>query len=305
MESIIIGSILGHIGICYTFYRFIKIKKIELPMSIFPMIIFIPLWGIFCAAAVIRTSQYESDDKLTAEDSLDFSFSVSSRIFELDEQSDIIPLEEAMLINDSFTRRTLVMEILQKNPAQYLPVLKKAGFIGDAEVMHYSAATIMNMQEELETELFKAKHQYQLEPDAVSNIKYYVQILQKYINSCFLEGNAMWYKRIQYGHLLSKLISSFPDDFDIFLQWLDNQIELGENRISQEAIETAIQKWGSDERLLLLSMKLNVRMKCAKGIQDTVSMIEKNQTFLSPKIKEITKFWTFNKRLDDEKKILQ
>lgn len=53
-----------------------------------------------------------------------------------------VPLEEALIVNDSSQRRSLVMSILNDNPSRYIDVLSQARLNEDVEVVHYAATAM-------------------------------------------------------------------------------------------------------------------------------------------------------------------
>ena len=57
------------------------------------------------------------------------------------ESGDIVPLEEAILINDVKVRRRFMLETLYTDPLKYLDVLNIAKYNDDVETSHYATTT--------------------------------------------------------------------------------------------------------------------------------------------------------------------
>jgi hypothetical protein len=59
------------------------------------------------------------------------------------EKGDIVPLEEAILINDVKVRRRSMLETLYTDPLKYLDILNIAKYNDDVETSHYATTTIV------------------------------------------------------------------------------------------------------------------------------------------------------------------
>lgn len=346
MELFFVGGGLIHIGVCSFLYHCLKTKKIRASLNMFPLVVFIPLWGALCVLATDmlyrqkrpeKTAKHARVNPLTASLSSVNSMpsapvsissrtaslssvnsrtrslsSVSSRtasplslnltpssppaparFVEKDSSSpNIVPLEEAMLVNNPSTRRALILDVLQGSSAQDLSVLKEVGFMGDTEVMHYAATIMVEIQEKLEANLHRAKKVYQVDPENINSAKQYAQSLHELISSGLLEGSILHCRRVQYGKLMDDLILHSPDDLELFIQWADNQIALGKSKATRKAVNNAIEKWNFEERLLIQSIRLNATLGYSQDIQDTVKKVEKNHTVLSHKAQDAMAFWS-------------
>ena len=65
----------------------------------------------------------------------------------------MVPLEEALIVNDAKMRRNLLLDILHRNPEEYLKTLENAMDSDDVEVTHYATTTVLEIQSEYEQQL--------------------------------------------------------------------------------------------------------------------------------------------------------
>lgn len=271
MELLVAGGGLIHICLCLLIFVCMRSGALKAPMSMFPLVACIPLWGALCVVAAEGVSRSRQKGRQTdrrntgqvepslpsEEDRLPSSPAPSRSTKKEFSGLDVVPLEEAMLVNDPPTRRKLIMEVLRGAPALDLSMLKEVGFMGDTEVTHYATTVMVEMQEEFEADLLLKKNRWQSDPNSTEATEQYAASLQKYIESGLLEGSILQHRRTQYANLLDALVSQAPDDRQLFIQWADNRIMLGKGKETRRAIEDALQRWGADERLLTLSMRLN------------------------------------------------
>ncbi|MCR5607584.1 MAG: hypothetical protein K6G26_00795, partial [Lachnospiraceae bacterium] len=113
-----------------------------------------------------------------------------NRAYSSEDDDITIPLEEALLMNDTSLRRELMLNILRKNPEEYFNVLKKAQISDDVEVAHYATSTMMGIQTEYELQLRDCKKEFNYNSNNKKNIHKYIKTLLKYINSDLIQGKA-------------------------------------------------------------------------------------------------------------------
>ena len=74
---------------------------------------------------------------------------------------DVVPLEEALLLNDSSRRRELIMNVLNDNPGEYVELLKQARMNEDVEVVHYAITAMVELSKEYDYRLQKIEKIYE------------------------------------------------------------------------------------------------------------------------------------------------
>ena len=103
------------------------------------------------------------------------------------EDRNIVPLEEAILINDEKTRRKLILETLYDNPMKYLDVLMVARYNDDVETAHYATTTISKAQRQYQLEIQKTAVGVENNPDDLELLDEYLDLIGEYIESGLLE----------------------------------------------------------------------------------------------------------------------
>lgn len=72
-----------------------------------------------------------------------------------DTDKKIVPLEEALLINEPGVRRELIMDVLNDDPEEYMDLLKQARMNEDVEVVHYAITAMVELSKEYDFRLQK------------------------------------------------------------------------------------------------------------------------------------------------------
>lgn len=165
---------------------------------ILPIVFLVPVFGFSCLLFLEWESRGDQEnkkeigiEKLKINDDIHRSI-----LMEEDPARDLmVPLQEALLMNDASTRRELMMDILYDDVGEYVEVLKNARMNDDTEVVHYATTAMVELQKDYETKLQKQKEAFALEEDA-GLLDEYIQTLEKYVESGLLEGNMLKNRRL-------------------------------------------------------------------------------------------------------------
>ena len=127
------------------------------------MLLLVPLWGPLCVLllhvrTLIRAGEHTAPDleQMRVDDEERRSILVEERA----DFANTVPLEEALIVNDSSQRRSLVMSILNDNPSHYIDVLSQARLNEDVEVVHYAATAMAQISAKEDLALQRCRNDY-------------------------------------------------------------------------------------------------------------------------------------------------
>lgn len=203
----------------------------------------------------------------------------------------VIPLEEAMSINDSATRRLLMLDILRKSPEQYTELLHKACTDEDIEVSHYASTAVMEIQREYEYNLQKSEKFYrQNESDPVFRNQY-IDNLNQYIQSGLIDENILFVYRHRFSEVLNAKIKDEPEDMDAVLLAINNSLALKNYDEAARLANTAVTKWPNRESVWLAKLNVCEQMNNGDGIKEVIFQIKRRNVYLSNHGKSVLAFW--------------
>ena len=140
IKSLILIILVLHLTVSVIITILLKFKILMVPVAFLPILYFVPVWGEFSVLACHMLKASGRDGSLTsmlerigAEEDI-----YRSLIPEPETNSTVIPLEEALLLNDSGIKRSMILDILSKQPEEYINLLKEARENDDVEVVHYA-----------------------------------------------------------------------------------------------------------------------------------------------------------------------
>lgn len=286
--------LLIHIVVCLIIYILKRQNVLYIDSLIMPMVVFIPFWGMIALLIeefLVRKNKMGT--KVIGVEKLIITDKKYNRIhIKKDENQEItVPLEEAILINDTKTRRALMLEVLHKNPDEYVSMLQKTSLSKDVELVHYATTTIMEIQGDYEREIHKLDAILKKDPDNEKKLKEYKEILLKYLNSGILSGNIQVIQRVQLKKVLEKLINLYPEKKIYYLQYIENELELNQYTNVDNMLTIAKKKWPEEEAIYKLYVDYYWNTGRGNQIQELLIEIKEKNIYLSREGREWYQFW--------------
>jgi len=278
-ESILIRMLILH-GCCAAIYAaliFFGISKLRKEL-ILPILL-VPLFGIL-AALVIEYIHRRKEDKGVVFDLHNFVLDKDAywkTIIQRNEDTDILPLEEAVLINDNKTRRRLMLETLYHDPLKYVDVLMVAKNNEDIETAHYAATTISKIQRDFELAIQEFSIAVEKDPENPELIEQYASVQEAYINSGVLEDYLLFRQRLLYSKILEKKIKKDHADKSTFLKMISNCLALKDYDSANKYCDQLKKLTPSDEEAWIESIRVCVASMDKRKLEQTVKEIRNNR----------------------------
>jgi hypothetical protein len=204
---------------------------------------------------------------------------------------DMVPLEEALLINDPHKRRTLMMNILRSDPMQYLDLLLIARFNDDTETAHYATATIMELQRQFQMEIQQRQAELDRSDADFEKQREYVKFLSTYCESGLLEGQLLRRQRLVLKKALEQCMPR-KEDTTLLHIMVRNSLALKEAVEARSAAQALMARWPLDESSWLEGMRVCVETHDQSGMQALLAHMHKTPVDFSSKGREQLLFWT-------------
>lgn len=286
--------IIVHILLCTMVYVLLCLGIIKSSRMTFVFVVFIPLFGLAVLIVLEIHSRGRMEvrkdagiEKLKINDEIHRSI-----LMEEQEENIIVPLQEALILNDASVRRELMMKIMYDDVSQYVDTLKTARMNEDTEVVHYATTAMVEVQKEYDMKLQQMEKKMAQEPDDAAIVDRYLELIDSYIGSGLLEGNMLQAQRRRYEELLTKKMEGSAENS---LMWLgkkaENELELKEYERAADTIAAILEKWPNQEKGYLLQIRLYVAKKDREGIGRTLKQLEEKTVYLSSVGRKTVAFW--------------
>lgn len=172
------------------------------------------------------------------------------------EDKDVIPLEEAILINNTKSRRKAVLSTFQDDSLKYLDILMVARSNDDVDTTHYATIQISKIQRQFQLKLQKYAAAYEKDPDNPVLLDEYIDLLGRYLQSPLVEKSILIHQRQVYQGLLNHKLTQAPNDRDTLIRKLRNSTDLREDYVSVLAIVDLLkQKWPAEEETWIEALR--------------------------------------------------
>lgn len=282
-----------HLLLCALIDLGLRLKRLHFSRQMMPMILLVPIFGILTAVAaeaVQRTGKNGSRDISLEDPHLEYADLRLHRI-DRDQHGEVIPIQEALRINNAQTRRALILEIIRQDPRDYIQQLQEACSDSDLEVSHYASTAMMEIQREYELNTQQAEANYAKDPDNPVKLHQAIHCMQQYINSGLINTSVAPAYRHRFAVLLDQQIRSAPEDMQSRITAAENYLAL-ENLTQAKAMsDDLIQRWPNREQVWLTCLKVCYAMHDAAGIRNTLQEIRQRNIYLSPEGKTTLQFW--------------
>ena len=286
--------VLIHLIICIVIFLLMKQGKIKSSMVVYPAVVLVPVCGlVLLVIEEYRARNTKQKERQVGVESFKISDIRYKRI-EVDDDSNetiTVPLEEAISVNNASVRRKLMMDILHRNPEEYIELLQMTRTADDTELTHYATTTMMEIQNKYELEIHKLSEEIKENPKELQVLKKYRKVLLKYIDSGLISGKILEIYRAQLDDILRKLCEMLPENRVYFQDYIRNQIALGKNDNIDGQIMDMINRWPDEVQVYQIYVEFLWKSNRGDEIPGVLNRLKEGNVYLSSEGKAWLEFW--------------
>lgn len=208
---------------------------------------------------------------------------------EPDVMSDVVPLEDAMLVDDASTRRDLMLDMLIQGGDDLGASLAMARSSGDAEVAHYASSATMELSASYEEALAAGGLRYQQDPDDLDALRRYLDLLERYLASGMAEGVARRIQEARYREALARKIRIDPEEAD-YARLAQSQLDEGLIEDAGQTISQMEERYPDDDDTWLLRLKYWYDLRRPQEIRAMVRARQESGR-VSERVRPEVEFW--------------
>lgn len=212
----------------------------------------------------------------------------------------MVPLEDAMSMDDAKLRRSLILDILHKNPEEYLSTLERAKASDDVEVTHYATTTLLEIQSEFEQKLQDYQKKYLKGKWDRFFLESYVDCLKRYTESGLIDGSVLFMQQEKMMEILTVVLRMPGANREDSFLYIETALNLKKyNEAEKILVKTKGERLESEQW-----NKLAVRFCWETGqtarIDEILECIHKNNMYLSKEGKEWFRFWSKGRQYESK-----
>ncbi len=254
--------------------------------------LFLPFWGALLVLILhfrIAMKSGESAEigveKMKLESELYRSVTVDEKKNDM-----TVPIEEALLINSARERRTLIMDVLNDNPGDYVEFLQKAGDNDDTEVVHYAVTAMVEISKENDYMLQKLETAHEENPEDMNVLTEYCDFLWSCLSRGLMQGQVEVMNRGLFAELMHKKIPVCGSITD-YARLAENELKRNQFDAAGEILSEMKEKWPDSEEYILLNIQYLASLNKGREISEFITQTENRNVYLSSKTKEALAFW--------------
>lgn len=291
---IYITLLILHLIISALVFFGIQFDILKVHKYMFFVALFMPFWGVLTVLILHFQIFFHADDgiqvgveKLKLESELYRSVTVDDKKV----AANTVPIEEALLVNSARERRSIIMDVLNDNPKEYIEFLQKAGNNEDTEVVHYAVTAMVEISKENDFKLQEFERQHAKDPEDLEVLTGYTDFLWSCLSQNLMQGQVEVLNRELFSALMEKKLALTVGSTTDFQRTVEN--ELRRKNYTQAAVWLKqMQTHYSNSEVYYLS-RLNYLAALGKGeqIKALLTEIQKEHIYLSSATKEVLAFW--------------
>lgn len=293
MISLVIAAVLLliHMLVCLVLWTLIKLGMLQVRGHMLPAMVLVPLWGplllVLCARGEAFGDALEDGtlESLRLNDEIRRGMQVQVR----EGDAGVVPLEEALIVNDSSDRRRLMLSMLTEDPDAYLAQLQSAKLNDDVEVAHYAATAVAQISKESDLKLQQLERAFKTDP-STQNLDAYCGYLGEYLASGLAEGRVAQIQRQQYARLLARRCER-EDGAALRIRYATALADAGELDEAEAVITQLVAEVPDDQEAWMLCLRLAVMRRDGEAVQQVIDAIDNQHVYLSAENREKLAFW--------------
>lgn len=293
MISLVIAAVLLliHALVCLVLSTLVKLGMLPVRGHVLPAMVLVPLWGplllVLCARGEAFGDAHKGGtlESLRMNDAIRRGMQVQVR----EGDAGVVPLEEALIVNDPSDRRRLMLSMLTEDPDAYLAQLQAAKLNDDVEVAHYAATAVAQISKESDLKLQQLERAFKTDPTA-ENLDAYCDYLGTYLDSGLAEGRVEQIQRQQYARLLARRCER-EDGAVLRIRYATALADAGELDEAEAVATQLVADTPDEQEAWMLCLRLAVMRRDGEAVQQVIDAIDNQHVYLSAENREKLAFW--------------
>jgi hypothetical protein len=273
-------------------YFLMRSGILKVDRTLFAIILFVPVWGVLCAFAVhyMNTSGRSGNKQQDLEAMRSHLVKQDVLAGRTEESVNVVPLEDALIVDDPSIRRSVMLDVLMSDADQYVPVLDQARMNDDVEVVHYATTAMAELSKEYELKIQELSSEYAKNPKKEGLLDEYISVLEQYLGTSFAQGQLYEIQRNTYQQLLITRIRRSPGREDS-CQLVRSYLEGHQYPEADELLEQIEKKWPQDDEIWKERMRYYFETDAAVKMQEMIAKRKTDGRYQTREIRDLIRFW--------------
>jgi len=283
-----------HLLLCFIYAIFMYKKRGQQAVYCFVVVFLMPIAGFFFLFILnmLKSSGRDIDFGIFNTDEAAFIPNIGFvKMVDYEREVNIVPIEEALLINSDDVKRKLIIDIFKEDAVSYIDFLEKALNNRDTETSHYAAAAVSDIYRKFSLELQSFSVKYEMDRSNTDVLIPYAKVLKGYLSSTLLDKKSQRKYKYAYSQVMADLLLVNPKE-EYFMEKINCDINLKEFDQARHYCETFLSMYRSIEAPYLMFLKYYYIMKDNSGFYKMLSDLKSSSARFSNKGLSIVRHWS-------------
>lgn len=260
----------------------------------FFVVLLLPFWGLMAVLVLHFQIFFRADDGIDVgveKLKLDSELYRSVTVDEKKIAANTVPIEEALVVNSAKERRSIIMDVLNDNPKEYISFLQKAGNNEDTEVVHYAVTAMVEIAKENDYKLQDFERQHVKSPEDPDVLEQYTAFLWSCLSQNLMQGQVEVLNRELFSTLMQKKMAMRTGSVTDFRWVVDNELKRKNYTLAADALHQMEKLYSDNEAYYLCRLDYLASLGRGEDIKKLIRQIDQKHIFLSSTTKEVLAFW--------------
>lgn len=260
------------------------------------ILLFFPVLGFLFLLIldIIHTHSKEKSDYLELESEILKHSEGLANIYlkvDVEKEINIVPMEEALLLNDTGTRRKMLINMLKDDSISHIGILETALQNSDTETAHYAATAVVELKRKLQLDLQEMSVRFEENKTDVQAVQSYAEVLKRYVESSFLDDRTKKKYLFTYSFVLEQLLELTKEEESTFIELINVLFENKEYPKAVTYCEMFHAHHPKSEMAYVMSLKLFYLMRDVTEFQKELLKMKQSPIRFSPQTLKLIRFW--------------
>ncbi|MFB9325904.1 hypothetical protein ACFFSY_08180 [Paenibacillus aurantiacus] len=220
----------------------------------------------------------------------------SDRIFQrvnVGREVNLLPLEEALIVNETGTRRRLLLDVLKEDmDEKMIPLLEQAMSNEDTETSHYAVTAVMEIKRKLLLDIQKYSVRYEADKTHLPTQLAYAEAIQRYLNSGFMDKRTQTGYRMTYVRLLKELLRTEAASEALYADVVRAQMALGHYDEALRYAKRFLEQYETSEDAYLVLLDVYYTLQLKEPFEETLEALKASKISVSNKGLNVIRYWS-------------
>ncbi|WP_176220660.1 hypothetical protein [Cohnella massiliensis] len=283
------------LAVIYAVYRLVRRKGDETAAVLLALLL--PFGGVPLAALAryVRKRNVPVPDASRFKELTDKENDIRERIYrqvDIGKETNIVPIEEALVVNDYRTRRRLLLDMLKDDADGHSELLERAIQNEDTETSHYAVSAVMERKRKLQTNLQRLTVEYERQRGNLDVAAEYAQALHRMIEGGFADARTKKIYLSTYSRVLGELIAGGLHDESVFKNKIECAMRLGEVQAALADCEAFRKAYPDSEQAYLSSLGVCFELRQKESFFELLEQLKASRIRISNATLGMIRYWS-------------